>query len=59
MASQQRVFTSDHLLRMRIDEWVDNELEQMVEEMAAAAIASVDRKERTKKCAELQRQLHN
>ena len=55
----QRMFTADYLLHIKNDEWADKELEKKVEDMANAAIATVDQDERKKIYADLQTLLHD
>lgn len=55
----QRMFTADYLQHIANGEWADEELANKVEEMAAAAIATVDQEERKTIYAELQTLLHD
>ena len=55
----QRMFTADYQLHIDQNEWADKELAQKVEEMAAAAIATVDQEARKKIYADLQTLLHD
>jgi peptide/nickel transport system substrate-binding protein len=55
----QRMFTADYLLHIANEEWADKELMAKVEELAAAAIATVDQEERKTIYAELQTLLHD
>ena len=48
------MFTADYLLHIEREEWADQELMKQVEEVAAAAIATVDQEERKKIYADLQ-----
>jgi ABC-type transport system substrate-binding protein len=53
------MFTADYLLHIGNEEWGDTELAQKVEELAAAAIATVEQEERKTIYAELQTLLHD
>jgi peptide/nickel transport system substrate-binding protein len=55
----QRMFTADYLLHISNDEWADKALAQKVQEMATAAIATVDQEERKTIYADLQKLLHD